>query len=351
MNGSRGFAQALIAAAAWSMGAGLALDAIAAGPKQKAKIEIKIATIAPEGSTWMRIMEELDAEVRTKTAGEVGLKFYASGVQGDEAVVLRKIRAGQLHGGGLTGVGLGEIASDLRVLEVPFTFESMAEVHAVRDSLGPAFERMLRDAGFELLGWSDVGTVYLFTKEQVRSADDLHRLRMWLWEGDPLAEAFLKELGVSPVPLPITDVVTSLQTGMIDGVYNSAIACIALQWFTRVSAMTDMPVTYSMGAVVVTRKIFDSLSPSAQAILKESSREYFAKLNEATDREGAQAIEVLKGKGIQIVPLAEADKGSFAKVGATVREKLVGKLYTRETLDAVLRVLDGLRTESGSHRP
>lgn len=351
MIGSRGIVLVLLAAGSMIAGTGLIVPAAAAGPKQKAKVEIKIATIAPEGSTWMRIMEELDSEIRTKTAGEVGLKFYPGGVQGDEAVVLRKIRAGQLHGGGLTGVGLGEIASGLRVMEIPFTFESAEEVHAVRDTMGHAFEQMLRDAGFELLGWSDVGLVYLFTKTPVRNADDLHKLRMWLWEGDPLAEAFLKELGVSPVPLPITDVVTSLQTGLIDGVYTSPMACIALQWFARVSHMTDMPVTHAMGAVVVTKKIFDTLSPASQAIVKESSRAHFAKLSAATDRESAESLEVLKQKGIQVVPLAEGDKKAFAAIGVTVRGKLAGKLYTRETMDEVLRVLDELRGKAGTKRP
>lgn len=326
-------------------------DPAEAGPKAKAKVEIKIATIAPDGSTWMRIMDELDTEIRAKTAGEVGLKFYAGGVQGDEAVVLRKIRAGQLHGGGLTGVGLGEIASGLRVMEVPFTFGSAEEVHAVRERMGPAFEQMLRDAGFELLGWSDVGMVYLFTKAPVRSADDLHKLRMWLWEGDPLAQAFLKELGVSPVPLPITDVVTSLQTGLIDGVYTSPMACIALQWFARVSYMTDMPVTHALGAVVVTRKVFDSLSPAAQTTLKESAKTYFAKLSDATDRESVESLGVLKERGVSIVPLAEGDKKAFAAIGATVREKLAGELYSRETLDEMLRILAELREEDGAKRP
>jgi TRAP-type transport system periplasmic protein len=319
-----------------------------AASKPRAKVEIKIATIAPEGSTWMRIMEQLDAQIREKTAGEAGLRFYPGGVQGDESVVLRKIRAGQLQGGGFTGVGLGEIAPGLRVMEVPFLFRNLEEVRAVQQKMEPTFDTMLRDAGWELLGWSDVGFVYLFTKTPIHTAEDLKKVRMWLWEGDPLAETFLKTVGVSPVPLPITDVVTSLQTGLIDAVYTSALGCIALQWFTRVSYMTDLPVSHAQGAVIVSRKSFELLSPESQKIVKDLAKECFTQLAVETAKEDAASIEVLKNKGIKLVGLSSAETAGFDGVSKTVREKLVGQLYTQELLDSVLRSLDEFRAGKGS---
>lgn len=311
--------------------------------KPRAKIELKIATIAPEGSTWMRTMDQLDAEIRQKTNGEVGLKFYPGGIQGDDSHVLSKIRLGALHGGGFTGVGLGEIASALRVMEVPFLFHNDAEVRGVMQKMEPTFDQMLHDAGWELLGWSDVGFVYLFSKQPIASAADLKRIKMWLWEGDPLAETFLKTLGVSPVPLPITDVVTSLQTGLIDAVYTSPTACIALQWFTRVSDMTDIPVTHAMGAVVVTSKAFAQLSPDAQATVHDLCKKYFAQLAEATARENAESMDVLKQKGIKFVTLNAADQAGLEEIGKTVQGQLVGRLYSQPLLDQVLQALNEVR--------
>jgi len=317
-----------------------------------AKVEFKIATLAPEGSTWMQIMDQLDTQIREKTAGEAGLKIYPGGVQGDESVVLRKIRAGQLHGGGFTGVGLGEIAPGLRVMEVPFLFRTLDEVHAVRDTLGPVLEQMLWGAGWELLGWSDVGFVYLFTKQPIRGTADLHKVRMWLWEGDPLAETLLKTVGVSPVPLPITDVVTSLQTGLIDAVYTSPLACIALQWFTRVSYMTDFPVTHATGAVVISSKAFEQLSPAVQATVKDLAKKCFAQLNEETAKESAQSIQVLQQKGIQLVTVSDQEKASFEEAGRAVRERLANSLYSQDLLDQVLRVLARVRAAGpGSRHP
>ena len=336
-------AVSLVLVAGFSAALTLHPRAARADMRPKARNELKIATIAPDGSTWMRIMDQLDAAIRDKTANEVGLKFYPGGIQGDDTVVLRKIRSGQLQGGGFTGVGLGEIAPGLRVLEVPFLFRNQAEVDAVMAQMGPVFEKTLSDAGWELLGWSDVGFVYLFSKDPISSADDVKKLKMWLWEGDPLAETFLKTLGVSPVPLPITDVVTSLQTGLIDAVYTSPTGCIALQWFTHVSNMVDFPVTHAVGAVVVTKASFDKLSPESQETVKSLCQTYFAQLGLATSKENEQSVQVLKDKGVHLTSLSAAQQQGFTDIGQTVQQKLVGSLYTQDLLNQVRRVLDSSR--------
>jgi len=348
MNGSRRFLALILGFGL----IGLLASPLPAAVKPRAKVEIKIATIAPDGSTWMRIMDQFDLDIRSQTGGEVGLRFYPGGIQGDESVVLRKIRAGQLQGGGFTGTGLGEIASDLRVMELPFLYQNLDEVHAVRDKMAPIFEKMLNDAGFHLLGWSDVGFVYLFSKSPIGSVDDLRKSKMWLWEGDPLAQTLLQTVGVSPVPLPITDVVTALQTGMIDAVYTSPLGCISLQWYTRVSNMTDLPVTHAMGAVVVSREIWEQVSPGSQTIVRTLADKYFTQLSEATAHESQLSVQVLQQKGIHLVSLNDADKASFQSIGKSVREKLVGKLYTQELLDQTLQTLAAAQgAHSGAKAP
>ena len=265
----------------------------AQAPRKKAKYELKIATIAPEGSTWMNVMGELDAQVREKTNGEVGLRFYPGGIQGEDLVVLRKIRAGQLHGGGFTGVGLGEIAPSLRVMELPFLFQDPAEVHAVHEKLDPLFEKTLHDAGYTLVGWAEVGFVYLYSKAPVTSTADLKAQKVWLWEGDPLAEAFLRAAGVAPVPLSITDVLTSLQTGLITTVYITPYGCIGMQWFSRVAYTTDIPLTFSIGAVVVTNEAWDRIPAADQPVVRDLCRTYFGKLAEATAADDRKSMEVI----------------------------------------------------------
>jgi TRAP-type C4-dicarboxylate transport system substrate-binding protein len=322
---------------------GIVIAAVLAAPTAslaaKAELELKIATLAPEGSTWMNLMHELDERVRAETANAVGLKFYPGGIQGDEPVVLRKIRTGQLHGAGFTGVGLGEITPSLRVMELPFLFRSHDEVVAVHEQLDPTFEASLQTAGFTLLGWAEVGFVYLYSKEPIRSAEDLRNRKVWLWEGDPLAEAFLSAAGVSPVPLPITDVVTSLQTGLISSVYVSPLACIALQWFTRVQYTTDLPIAHAIGAVVVANEAWAKVPEAHRATVLELCRETFAKLRDATQKESAASTGVIAENGVQSLTPDPAAVESLRRLGEDVAVRLTGKLYDQALLDRVRQAL------------
>jgi TRAP-type C4-dicarboxylate transport system substrate-binding protein len=330
----------------------LALSPGARAAPETARVQIKIATLAPEGSTWMNLMRELDTRVRQATAGEVGFKFYPGGVQGDERLVLKKMRSGQLHGGGFTGNGLGIVAPALRVLEVPFAFESETEIDAVYRELGPELEAALRESGHVLLGWAEVGFVHLFTREPVTSLADLRARKMWLWEGDPLAEAFFAEAGVAPVPLAITDVYTSLQTGLVDGVYSSPYAAVVLQWHTQVKAMSEMPITHAIGAVIVTEKVWNGITPASQAKVREIAGDIFARLKDSSREENRRALDDIRAAGIRIVPIAAAELAVFRQIGERAATRGVGKLYSAELLSRVRKVVaanrDAPAKETGS---
>lgn len=307
-------------------------------------VQLKIATLAPEGSTWMNLMHELDERVREATGNEVGFKFYAGGVQGDERLVLRKMRNGQLHGGGFTGNGLGVVAPALRVLEVPFAFETTDEIDAVYAELGDELERLLDQAGYALIGWAEVGFVHLFTKRPVRSLEDLRNLKMWLWEGDPLAEAFFSEANVAPVSLSITDVYTSLQTGLVDGVYSSPYAAVVLQWHTQVKAMSEAPITHAMGAVIVSKPVWEKVSPESRAKVREIADDVFGRLKEASRRENHQAIDDIRAAGIEIVPVGAAQMQVFRDIGERAAAREVGALYPAELLARMQGVIAARRT-------
>jgi TRAP-type C4-dicarboxylate transport system substrate-binding protein len=338
----RSIAPALLAAAALL---GAAPPAARAGDQPKNLL--KIATLAPEGSTWMDLMHELDDRVRAATGNEVGFKFYAGGVQGDERIVLRKMRNGQLHGGGFTGNGLGVVAPALRVPEVPFGFESEAEIDAVYAQLGDELEGLLEASGHTLLGWAEVGFVHILTKKPVADLDDLRRMKMWLWEGDPLAEAFFAEAGVTPVSLSITDVYTSLQTGLVDGVYSSPYAAVVLQWHTQVSAMSEAPITHAIGAVIVTNAAWAKVPPAAQAEVRKIAGDVFARLKTSSRQENRDAVQDIRAAGIRIVPVDGAAMRVFRDIGERSALRNVGVLYPEDLLARVRAVVAGARKQAG----
>ncbi len=309
------------------------------------KYEIKFATLAPEGSTWLKVMDEYNSEVQKLTNGEVKFKIYAGGVQGDEKYVLRKIRLGQLQSAGFTGVGLGGILPEVRILDTPFLFRDTSEVDYITGLLYDEFSKKFEDVGFVLIGWTEVGFVYVYANKPVRSLEDLKGIKMWMWEGDPVAEATFKALGVSPIPLSITDVLTSLQTNLLDAVYTSPLACVTLQWYTRVKYMMDAPLADAAGAVLISKRTFDKLPPNYQEILHNKGRAYMKKLVRLSRKDNAESIELMKKNGIQLVNVPEANLEQFREAGEKARQNLVGKLYSQELLDKVENSLQQFRAQ------
>jgi TRAP-type C4-dicarboxylate transport system substrate-binding protein len=317
---------------------------VSAGPEGKPAVLIKFATLAPEGSAWMKTMRQLDMDVREATQNRLGFKFYSGGVQGDEKDVLRKIRNGQLHGGGFTGYGLGSIAPAVRVLELPFMFENRDEIDFVRREMDSRFTALFKEQHMVFLGWADVGFINLFSNAPIRSPGDLQNLKMWIWSGDQLAELFFKAFGISPIPLSVPDVLTSLQMGVIDAVYSSPLACVATQWYTRVKFMTDIPITHSVGAVLVSEQALRSVSAEDAAALLRLSRSLLGELNEKTRVQNIEAVDVMKKEGIEIVLVNDAARATFFATGKNAWSDGIGKLYPKELLDRVTALLAEYRS-------
>ncbi|MFC1563008.1 TRAP transporter substrate-binding protein DctP [candidate division KSB1 bacterium] len=306
--------------------------------------EIKFATIAVEGSTWMNVMNRLNDDIQKSTNNQLKFKIYSGGVFGDELDVLRKMRFGQVHSAGFTGVGLGEILPEIRILELPFLFKNYDGVDYITEKFYDRFAKAFEKRDFVFLGWVEVGFVHIFTKTPIRTFKDIKKLnRMWVWEGDPLAEAVFSSFGLKPIQIPVLNVLTSLQTGLIDGVYTSPLGAISLQWFTRVKYMMSEPMTDATGAILISKKLFDKIPEDLQKILKDKCKSYMRELVVRSREDNEKSIEVLKDNGIEIVNTTEETIKKLEEIGVTVREKLTGKLYSKEFLDEILASLKEFR--------
>jgi len=325
--------------AAGVLAAALAVPGADARAGKRPDTQIKFATLAPDGSTWMKTMRAIDDEVRRLTEGRLGFKFYPGGVQGDEKDVLRKVRIGQLHGGGFTGNGLGSIVSETRILELPFLFQDLAELDQVRTALAEYFDRAFDAEGYVLLGWTDVGFIYLFSKEPIYGPEDMNRQKMWVWSGDPLADMFFKAFDISPIPISAPDVLTALQTGVIEAVYSSPLACVALQWYTRVRYMTDVPVTHGLGAAVITKKALAGVSDADIQILRDVAAPQLRRLSEKTREQNVEAVAEIQKEGVEIVSVEKAVRDDFFERGRAAWSDGVGTLYSQELLDRVRALL------------
>ncbi|NNJ94983.1 MAG: TRAP transporter substrate-binding protein DctP [Halobacteria archaeon] len=301
---------------------------------------LKFATLAPSGTTWMNLLEEWAETVKTESGGRLVFKIYPGGVQGDEPDVLKKIRFGQLHGGAFTGYGIGRIYSPARVLELPFLFENIHEIDYVREQLMPDIEQGYRDNGYEMLGWMEVGYVYFFSRQPIRSLEDLAKARLWYWQGDPLGKAFFDASGLSPVPLSVIDVYTSLSTGMIDTVYAPPLGALALQWFSKTQYITNVPMANGIGSLVVSRRFFQGLPQDLQLLLKRTGRATGEKLVTATRRDNEAGLEVLQEHGLQLIE-GDADlvSGEIETISAAAGQSLIDNGYLPGSLIERVRAL------------
>lgn len=291
-----------------TLGIALAVMLCASTASAKPEYQLKFATLAPPGSTWMILLEEWAAEVKERSQGRLGFKFYPGGVHGDEPDVLKKIRLGVLHGGAFSGHGIGAIYSPARVMELPFLFENVAEIDHVRDHFTQRFEQGFRDNDYELLGWMEIGFVHMFSKEPIHRIGDLKSRRVWLWQGDPLGRAFFNASGISPVPLSIIDVFTSLSTGLVDTVYTTPLASIAMQWFTKTKYVSETALTNAMGAMVVSQRFYQRLPKDLQALLKETGMKTGARLIAATRVDNEKSVIELKARGLIFTNVGAAEQ-------------------------------------------
>ena len=270
---------------------------------------LKLATLAPEGTTWANNLKEVVEEISKKTKGRVKLKVYYGGVVGDEIDVLRKIRVGQMHGGLFTGLGLGEVYNDLRVMEVPFSFKkNRTKLLRVLKTLTPFFNKGLEKNGFKNLGFFEIGKIYLVSTKRVRSLKELRGIKVWSWKGDPLAAIFAKVMGVVPVSLQLPDVLTALSTGVVDAAYNSPMGVLAFQWSSKIKYLLDVPVTYSLGAVLISLKEWKKIDLKDQRLVENIMARAMRKNSEDTIGENAKALQALKAMGVEFIQLPDSDK-------------------------------------------
>ena len=313
--------------------AGLVLGVLlATGGAPANAVDIKIATVAPDGSRWMQQMRAGAEEVGARTAGRVVIKFYPGGVMGNDAQVLRKIRIGQLQGGAFTAGGLGERYGALNLYGIPLLFHSLDEIDAVRAELDPELAAGLEQAGFVTFGFIEGGFANPLANEPIRTVDDMRRKKVWVPEGDPISFMAMEALGLSPAVLPVTDVLVGLQTGLIDIAFASPVAALVLQWHTKVKYITDLPISYSMGIFAIEKSAYAALSAEDQHIVREVMGRYIGDLDREARDDNRRAAEVLARSGLQTVTVDDADVAEWR----STLESIHPQLRARPDIDAAM---------------
>lgn len=321
---------------------GICTSALAAPPKHL----IKLATLAPEGSNWITALRDIDRDLRAETGGEVGFKIYPGGVQGDEIVVLRKIRVGQLHGGSFGALGTSQIFPDIRALEMPFLFNSYDEIDYVLSKMDKFYKRGYEDNGYILLGWADIGFVHILSKRPVASIEQIRGLKVWRLEDEPITDIIFRNAGVTSVPLIIPDVLLGLQTNLINVTYASPSAAIVLQWFTRVKFLTELPINYTLGTLLISVKAFKRLPLEYQETLRQLAEKHMAQQISKSRKDNLEALQVMRNQGIEFITMPDEEVQNFKDLVERSIPELVDRALSRESYEQVKGHLRQLRQSS-----
>ncbi|HEX5788463.1 MAG TPA: TRAP transporter substrate-binding protein DctP [Woeseiaceae bacterium] len=283
---------------------------------------LKIATVTPEGSDWMRQMRAGAQEVKERTEGRVEIRFYGGGVQGNDAKVLGKIRIGALQGGAFTPTALASLYPDINLYGMPMVFDSEEQAAYVREHMDATLQEGLAKAGFVSFGFAAGGFAAILSNTPVASLDDLRGQRVWIPEGDRISYASMEAVQLAPVTLPLTDVLTGLQTGLIDIVGVSPIGALVLQWHTKVRYMTELPLSYTLGFLAIDRKAFAKLSAGDQAVVRDVMTRIYADFDKQNLIDNREARDVLLRQKIELVEFDPAEYSRLRKAVLASNRKL-----------------------------
>lgn len=297
---------------------------------------LKIATLAPEGSGWMREMRAAGDQLKAATDGRVELKFFPGGVMGNSETVLRKIKLGQLNGGAFAASELTGVNADAAVYGLPFIFSDVAEVRRVRQQLDPMIKAGFERNGMVVAGITGGGFIYMMSTQPIATQAQMRATKVWVPEGDVIGRIAFEEAGISPVQLALGDVYTSLQTGLVETVGNTTTGAVAFQWATKLKVMVDLPVSYTVGILALDQKAMNRLSAEDRAAVLASVGAAFERLETSNAADDLATRETLRNEGIEIIAPDAAEAQAWREVGARTLARMGSEgLLSPEILDAL----------------
>jgi len=304
---------------------------------------LKLATLVPEGSIWDKCERELGSQVQKATEGRVKFQIYPGGVAGDEPDLLRKLRIGQLQGALFSAPGLGDIDPAFTLFQVPLLFESDEEVRAVLAALRPELEKRLEDKGCVLLHWTNVGWLHFFGSKPMTTFAEFKSRKQFVWGSENRMASWYQQLGLQPVTLSATDVLTGLQTGLIETLPTTPLAALSLQWFRSAPYVLERRFAPLLGGLVVSKKVWDRMSAADRESILGLSRAAEDKLFTEIPVREDEAMAEMQKRGLTVNPVSEADSARWFELGRSFQERFRTYSVPQDIFDEATRVLSELR--------
>ncbi len=286
-------------------------------------VRLKIATLSPEGSMWMEKMNKGADMVAQKTDNRVAFKFYPGGVMGNDKTVLQKIRIGQLQGGAVVAGSLSQFFPPNQIYAQPLKFKNIEEVDYVRKHMDQYIIDGLDNAGFVTFGIIGGGFAYIMSQNPIETVQDLRNQKVWIPDNDKISQDSIKSFGVTPIPLSIADVRTSLQTGLINTVATSPVGAIVLQWHTQIKYITNIPLIYLHAVLAVDKKAFLKIAEQDRKIVTQIMTKALKEIDFQNREDDINAIQALKNRGITFITPSRDAMGEWQEIADIASKKMI----------------------------
>jgi TRAP-type C4-dicarboxylate transport system substrate-binding protein len=306
-------------------------------------ITIKMATLVPENSSWFLVLKDVADKWGKISGGKVKVILYPGGRKGDDPDVVRDMRLGGLQGAVLTSVGLAEIDRTVYALSIPMAFDSYEEVYAVLEKMRPRIEASMESKGFVVVNWADGGWVNFFAKSPVTTPDDLKKLKMFSWAGDPKSLEIWKAAGFNPMPAPSTELVTGLQTGLFQAFGAPPQVCAIARYYEHAKYMTDMKWALMLGATVIDKGTWARIPADIKPALLQAAHDAGDRLQAEIRKSGESDVRAMKSAGLTVVPVDAKTKELWKKMAESTYPRIRSEFVPAEAFDEALKFRDEYR--------
>jgi TRAP-type transport system periplasmic protein len=304
---------------------------------------IRLGTLVPKGSSWHQILLNMGEEWKQASGGKIELKIYPGGEQGDEPEMVQKLRIKKLQAVALSGAGLSGIDAAVSALQVPMMLSSYEELDYVRDRISNRLEKGLAQRGFVVLNWGDAGWIYFFTKQAAVHPDDMRRMKLCVLQGDNATFELYKINGFHPVSLAATDILTGLQTGLIDAFQAPPLVALSNQWFGGAKNMLNIPFAQLVGATVISKEVWDKIPAPVQKEMMQSARKAGVALRDEIRKAEAGSIPLMQQFGLNVVPADPKTVAEWRQLAEAIWPKMRGNMVPPDLFDEVKRLRDEYR--------
>ena len=317
--------------------------ALCAGALSAQTTIIRLGTLVPKGSRWHEILLTMGEEWKKASGGKIELRIYPGGEQGDEPEMVQKLRIKKLQAVAISGAGLSGIDASVSALQIPMMLNSYEELDFVRDKISPRLEKELALRGFVVLNWGDAGWVHFFTKQAAVHPDEIRKMRLCVLQGDNSTFELYKINGFHPIALAATDILTGLQTGLVDAIQSPPLVALSNQWFGGAKNMLDIQFAQLVGATVVTKDVWDKIPAPVQKEMMASARTAGVALRDEIRKSEAGSIPLMQQFGLNVVHADAKATAEWRQLAEGIWPKLRGGVVPPDLFDEVKRLRDDYR--------